>query len=118
MKYIVSQKTMDALHSLKALLAEPHSWTKMALARNAARISVPPTSNDAICWCLTGAMMKVSSGGETQLSLSRLISSGISNIVAPYAYRGIEPWNDTFARGHSDVVKLIDDTIANCEVSS
>lgn len=41
------------------LLEAPERWTKLAFARNVDGNGVPPRDSKAICWCLTGAMIKI-----------------------------------------------------------
>ncbi len=43
---------------LRELLTDKSKWTKHTLARNTKGSPVHPLSDEAVCWCLVGAMQK------------------------------------------------------------
>lgn len=51
--------TMQILIGVRALLSEPKRWMKGGLAQDADGEDVEPFSQRAQCWCLVGAMIKV-----------------------------------------------------------
>lgn len=50
----------DVLVAALLLLHEERRWTQHAHARSEDGIAVKPTSPDAVCWCVQGAVAKVS----------------------------------------------------------
>lgn len=44
---------------LKDFFDKPEKWTKGASARNALGSPAPITLESAVCWCLTGAILKL-----------------------------------------------------------
>lgn len=53
---------MNIINELKegrALIADPLNWTTGTRARNSKGTSVSPFSPEAVCWCSTGAIEKV-----------------------------------------------------------
>lgn len=58
-KNVTDVMILDALRDAAALIADPERWTQKAPARNAAGDPVDPHSDDAVCWCATGALARV-----------------------------------------------------------
>jgi hypothetical protein len=58
----------DTTHTLKQvrdLLADPSRWTKGEFARNAKGKCTLYVSKDAVCFCLDGALMRVTTNDPT-----------------------------------------------------
>ncbi len=97
--------TMDALIALKTLLAEPPSWTKGKSARNAEGNRTEPTRDDAVCWCLLGAIYRITNYDCNLFIVINNIMRGLVNNTAITAY------NDNPTTTHADILKLIDAAI-------
>lgn len=57
------------------LLAVPERWTRNVSARNANGVPVCPTSPDAVCWCVAGAITRVYSDIEARLAARRRLAT-------------------------------------------
>lgn len=49
----------EIFSAMKELLDDPKKWTKEALARDKSHWYIDPLKPEATCWCLSGAMLKV-----------------------------------------------------------
>lgn len=82
-------------------LEKPGAWIQHILARNANGYSVMPRDKDAICWCLTGALI-LESGGDigSCISARRAVAKEIG-------VRFLTGWNDCPGRTQSEVVTAL-----------
>ena len=93
-----NQKAADLLDAAADLLTTPGAWTKGKLARASTGYPCAPDSPRAVCWCATGALLRVNPGGE----------SFILALGALYELIGhISDWNDHPRRKQGDVVQLL-----------
>lgn len=97
--------TMDALIALKTLLAEPSSWTKGKPARNAEGNRIAPTSDNAVCWCLLGAIYRITYYDHNLFTVICGIMNRLVNSL------GLSTYNDDPTTTHADILKLIDTAI-------
>ena len=89
---------MELLEAVLDLLSEPTRWTRKAFARNQRGTEVPPQDDEAICWCLQGAVIhfwgKRRDPPESLVKAGREISSW-----------GLHMVNDNFT--HEDVLNCV-----------
>jgi hypothetical protein len=52
----------EALREARRLLSDPSRWTQRAPGRDSHGRSVPGRNRGAVCWCLLGAIGKVTDG--------------------------------------------------------
>jgi hypothetical protein len=52
--------TIEVLEKARELISAPERWTYGMLARNQRGLSVDPLSDEAVSWCLSGALGKYS----------------------------------------------------------
>ena len=70
------------------LIALPEHWTKGTYARNSSGMSVFPKAADAVCFCATGALLRVLPSTDYSSSILELARSvlcdaaGVDNVVA------------------------------------
>jgi hypothetical protein len=100
------------LRGARELLAKPEAWTKGSCARNSAGLSTIATNNDACCFCVVGALMRVS--GDSHLgSRSAAFASNFLHKLSPALSAG--DFNDDPNTTHADILALLDKGIAQLE---
>lgn len=99
---------LDDLKAVRELLSVPERWTKGAYAR-AGKRRASPLNNEVTCWCLLGAIRKVTGGAissrRVQLAAAALHRATLSPRLLNY-------WNDDPDRTYTDIVLVIDKAIA------
>jgi hypothetical protein len=101
-------KPNEALRAARELLTPEGAWTKQALAFSADGKSVNPSSDEAVCWCVSGALFHTNGEGPTN-SLWDFVELAIGGNIAS--------WNDDPNRTHSEVLSALDCAIALAESS-
>lgn len=94
----------DVLERAADKLTPDGAWTQGDWAKNAEGESVEPTSPDATCWCVRGALA-AASGDEY----------GIYGPASEYVERLVQlpvHWNDTPGRTQSEVVAKLREAAA------
>lgn len=103
---------VKGLKAVRELLAKPERWTKDAYARDADGARVEATDPRATCWCLSGAITKVTpdhaTGVPVWMALSDETERARGGAVVGF-------WNDRPRRTHAQVLRLIDRAIARAE---
>jgi len=93
----------EVLEKAADLLAEPEGWTQDAFAEDADGNSVPIDSPDATCFCIRGAIMKVSgerSDGDFQKQAAHLMLNSFERSA-------LARWNDDDMREQAEVVTAL-----------
>ena len=93
------------LKAVRALLAEPTAWTKGAMSRDKQGSPEYPRASPTVCWCALGAITTRSPLAREQLRQELGFDTDWQ----------ITEWNDAPERTHSDVITLLDTTIARLE---
>ncbi len=108
---------IKVLTKARELLAVPERWTKRAEARNTKRREVYWSSEDAVCWCLAGAISKISPSMRDAWRAEDALDA-----VAPPAPRSSErpyiAFNDRRSTTHADILALLDRAIAKARGDS
>lgn len=108
-------ETVRVLEEVRALLSDEKRWTQHAWARTPSGYEVYPLNPQASCWCLLGAIERVT--GEqpkfeaTDCVLLPLWEEMMRRHPDATDTETLTAFNDDYAR-HADVLKLLDDTIA------
>lgn len=68
---------VEILKAVDALFDDPSKWVKGARAQAKGKYTVPPRASTAICWCLNGAIMKVSETESEAIEAQHLLGRGI-----------------------------------------
>lgn len=98
------------------LLSDPSKWTRRTLARDKNLKNVSPYSDHATCFCMYGALQRVSFIGglvrtDTGLAYDEA-RSHLGNVVAATTpYPKIDYFNDHPNTTHEDVLKILDKAI-------
>ena len=78
---------------VKELLKDENCWTQYKNSRDKYGEGVDPDSNDACCWCLAGAMIKVY--GEA-MATSKEFSRLTDTAQTLFSIRGLS-WDDNYS---------------------
>lgn len=103
---------VEKLKEVRNLLSDPKRWTKGAYGRIRATMApTGPVGTNADCWCMWGAILKVS--GHDNLSNPDVMEiGGMMQEVLP---EGIVDFNDDPNTKHSDLINKIDLAIKEAE---
>jgi len=82
--------------TVEELLSDPKRWTQKANARDSDGAEVRFDSDDAVCWCLWGAMAKV-----IPMHDRTRVHADINNLIE----EGAVQFNDTHT--HAEVLALV-----------
>ena len=98
---------VEVLKAARNLLSNPDHWIKGTLAKNSEGIAVTPLADDAVCWCLEGAIERVAP------KFNVAPQAIYEEIRKTLRYGLIFSFNDKSYTTHEDVMKVLSDTIAN-----
>jgi hypothetical protein len=93
----------DTLLKTAALLAPDGAWGKHAYARTDCGGVSFPSSPNARCWCLVGALTRCAPDVATQIHAEQ----ALERLLGIPAHSSLERWNDRFWRRKSDVLKAL-----------
>jgi hypothetical protein len=91
---------VNELRAVRAIVADPAHWTQGAYAKDSIGLQVTPQSNQAVCFCLAGALHKAKANYMAGRFVENL--TGIGDII---------DWNDAPGRTHDQVLDLLDRAI-------
>lgn len=94
------------IQPLYDLLKDPKHWTKGSYAKDAEGLPVSSASPDAVCWCLGGAISKVSDNIEDANAYFNRLEEILTEM---YDAESIEEFNDDLKTTHADVLKVIEE---------
>ena len=108
----MSTATAETLRAARALIDAPEKWTRGFYARDTHGVLVYPTSRDAVCFCIQGALRRVvASDGFTRLTEDA--ENAISRALLRSNWEMNPPdFNDDPETTHADVLAAFDCAIA------
>jgi hypothetical protein len=114
----INQEVLQCLVDARELLSYPAKWTKGCYAKNANGDVVSPTNPSAACFCVVGAVAKVSSICMFSENFNSFYTEDPAIQFlrgASESMKGYTPtrFNDTSS--HEEVLQLFDTAIAVCE---
>lgn len=89
------------------LLAKPENWTKGSFAKDKHERLVHPTSQDATCYCLIGALVKCNSLDEVEQVWEHPDMLKIKSKLNTSSPSVVWNWNDAPERTHQEVLDLL-----------
>lgn len=95
------------LTQARELISDPKRWTKGYFAKTALGAPCGSLSDRAICWCISGAINKVSEFKNHQVAYDRL-----RLVVGPL----ITQFNDDPKTTHADVIAAFDRAIEHSKI--
>ena len=102
--------TLEGLKELDALLASKQNWCKGTNAKDSQGVPVTPFSENAIKWCLSGGIEKISFENDGTGLLSPNIRSALNKVLHTYNKSpsiSLINYNDKWYRRFSGIKKLI-----------
>jgi hypothetical protein len=103
---------IDILEGVKALLLDPTKWTQaghMALKEDGEWVD--PTSPEATCWCLYGALIKIMMAVIPDRKEYEAIASVVVETLYDVIGSSAVLWNDNPSTKHEDVLYILDKSI-------
>lgn len=101
---------MTPQETARAILAlydgKPERWTQHSEARDVAGDDVTPLDGDAVCWCVFGAIQKVSKTVRWTDAVSFPLTKALDQELGGESWP--EDWNDAPERTFADVVALLE----------
>lgn len=113
--------TVEILRSVRSLIATPEKWTRDQYARRADGARTHALADDAVCWCLLGAVRRaVGNAGASSRDLSRAyraLAVTVDPQISVYAENdelisALALFNDRAS--HAEVSAKLDVAIAAC----
>ena len=111
--------SLELLKRTRTRIEKPECWTQHSGARNRAGRAVLSTAKNAVCWCLTGAIL---------LEYARVVAGTLDNKPLQGVYHGAFdamskhlPKGSTYLsyfndyHGHAEVIDLLDKAIKDLE---
>ena len=109
---MTANTVLEQLKATRALLTSPETWIQGNIATDAMSNSVYPGDPTAVCFCLSGALGKVT---NVIPNTPFLTVPEVFGVVAGALYRdegdwanAIVWWNDKVGRTHEQVLTLLD----------
>ncbi len=95
---------MSRITATVELLINPKRWTKGPFARDADGKTCDPRSDQAVSWCLVGALLRCYPSSEDPVAFYRAVDKVIAKLP-----KGRFPaeWNDDPARTHAEVLEAV-----------
>ncbi len=93
------------LKEVRALLTPKKNWTQGFTARDKNGRRTTVNSDNAVCWCLGGALIKICKDSKVLSVMENKIDNSL-----PKGFNNYVKYNDN--RSHRSVLKLIDKAIA------
>jgi hypothetical protein len=99
----------QTLIAAKQLLSDPKHWIKGDLAKNESGAVVDPMASDAICWCMNGAMIKVTESNNLARIIQEMDAQDYLYKAIPVPY--VSSYNDADETTHQDIMNVFDKAI-------
>ncbi len=87
-------------------------WTQNASARDSIGHSTEPDDQDAVCWCIGGAIDRALMDVDQFWPIRTAAFDGIAKLL-PSSQYGVSGWNDATGRTQAEVLAVLDQAIAN-----
>lgn len=81
-------------------------WTQGSLARNSKGMLRSPDDPDAICWCMIGAICKVTTNNAEVMRFLQCTHNALKKRGIPSA---IAAYNDTVGRTKEEVIEVLEE---------
>lgn len=98
--------TNEVLKNISKLLDSPDKWTTGALAVDSDGLSVPTLSEDAVSWCLLGALKHEARTSRLYLSADKRIWAAVK-AEYPGRYLSLSQFNDSPTTTFEDVQRIL-----------
>lgn len=98
---------IEILTAARDLIADAENWTQHAWARNADGTKTSAESDDAVCWCAGGAIVRVTPASQQPAFPAAICDDAARRI------KGLDLvlFNDATDTTHLEVLAMFDDAI-------
>lgn len=104
-------RTMRTMRTMRDLLEK--GWTQGGAARDANNEPCSPTSSEARCFCMVGALDRASNVRLWRYESARTVILDALRRREQDFIRNVSGWNDDLRRTQQEVLEVMDDAIAN-----
>jgi len=114
MNAVVSRETLrDFLLAIRRMMAIPDSFSKYAYAKNAAGLPCYAGSDEAVSWCLEGALYRVEANKIVPPFVRPAAQSAlIKSARKRFSFHTLSGFNDAATTTHDDILWVLDDALA------
>lgn len=99
---------LKILQGVRELLSDEKRWTRGSYARDRLGRTTHSTSESAVCWCLIGALGKITNHERGARSAER----ALERVARRRGREFPAEWQDADGRTHAEVLALLDEAIA------
>lgn len=106
-------KPVPVLRKTISILSKPGTWTQGSSAKNGIGRVVNPGDTTAVCWCLTGAVMKTCPEWSARRYVWRYLKEALTGNRLSGFMDGVSlvDWNDRPTRTQAEVLDLLDSAL-------
>lgn len=108
-----SQEVIDALKLMKKLIDKPASWIKRASARNISGQEVNYADNEAVCFCLLGALGHVVYKHTYSHEIEYAAREHLENAAG--LINDLVSYNDEPKITHKDIIRVLNKAICKAK---
>ena len=107
--------TRLVLIGAREVLSDPARWTQHVWARDADGIATSRFGNDAVCWCVSGAIQLVVAGmlSDPNAATRAAKCAVVCFVQAACKSEYVTDWNDWPMRQHAEVISGFDAAIVS-----
>lgn len=111
--------TADLLRHAKAIIADPHHWTKGTYAKDKYGSEISYGATTATCFCASGAVRRAAQDGEYHTDIRevafQLLRSATKRVLRKGRSAPVPEFNDANHRTHDQVMRMFDYAIKAAE---
>lgn len=105
---------INVLRATYDVLEDRHVWTKGREALTMDRVPIAPTSDQAVAWCLVGALKRCAAGdGLGYLAALLMLTQDAPRDADPEGW--LKTWNDSAATTHGQVLLRLGNALLQAE---
>ena len=97
----------DVLAAIAARLSVRTAWTKFAEARRKNGSNCKAKENQAVCWCLGGAVVAETKNTDLQRGVLLMLAGAIKDGPHAVPLNVVTAWNDDAKTRYIDMLELI-----------
>lgn len=105
----------ETLRSMRKLLATPESWNQKSSARDSEGKPVAPELPEAVCWCLSGALARVTYHEPIRDKYGCRLYREVHDFFDQKLNMNMIIFNDDPITTHDDILSLLDYAIEKAE---
>ena len=103
-------EVIDVLKETRDLILDEDAWTQGTYARDADGDETGLFTKNACCWCLLGAIQKVSKDADIDAQNKTVIF--MNEMARNRCYSSLTMFNDSIGRKHVDVIEFLEESMS------